>query len=92
VLLRTAVSDLTGGFKLWRADALRRIEVESTARRGYVFQIETTQRAFRAGLRVVEVPYMFQERELGESKMSLAIKREGVEVVLALRRDPWRPR
>lgn len=91
LVLRLPVSDLTGGFKLWRADALRRIEVETTVSQGYVFQIETTQRAFRAGLRVAQIPIAFRERVAGESKMSLAIKREGIAVVLRLRRDPWRP-
>ena len=91
VLLRLPVADLTGGFKLWRADALRRIDVASTVSEGYVFQIETTYRAFRARLRVVEVPIVFAERASGESKMSAAIKREGVAVVLRLARERWRP-
>jgi dolichol-phosphate mannosyltransferase len=91
LLLRLPVADLTGGFKLWRADALRRIEVGSTISEGYVFQIETTYRAFRAGLRVVEVPIVFAERAAGESKMSAAIKREGIAVVLRLARERWRP-
>jgi dolichol-phosphate mannosyltransferase len=59
--------------------------------KGYVFQIETTYRAFRAGLRVIEVPIAFAERASGESKMSGAIKREGVAVVLRLARERWRP-
>jgi dolichol-phosphate mannosyltransferase len=91
LLLRLPVADLTGGFKLWRAGALRRIEVESTISQGYVFQIETTYRAFRAGLRVAEVPITFAERAAGESKMSGAIKLEGVQVVLRLARERWRP-
>jgi dolichol-phosphate mannosyltransferase len=91
ILLRTPVRDLTGGFKLWRAAALRRIEVGTTMSSGFVFQIETTQRAFRAGLRVAEIPFTFAEREVGESKMSLAVKSEGVRVVLRLWRNPWRP-
>ena len=91
LLLRLPVADLTGGFKLWRADALRRIDVASPISGGYVFQIETTYRAFRARLRVVEVPIVFAERASGESKMSAAIKREGVAVVLRLARERWRP-
>lgn len=59
---------------------------------GYVFQIETTHRAFGAGLRVAEVPIEFAERAAGESKMSGAIKLEGVQVVLRLARERWRPR
>jgi dolichol-phosphate mannosyltransferase len=91
LLLRLPVADLTGGFKLWRAEGLRRIDVGSTISKGYVFQIETTYRAFRAGLRVIEVPIAFAERASGESKMSGAIKREGVAVVLRLARERWRP-
>ncbi|MBD0329503.1 MAG: polyprenol monophosphomannose synthase [Thermoleophilia bacterium] len=92
LLLRLPVVDVTGGFKLWRADALRRIEVETTVSQGYVFQIETAHRAARAGLRIVELPITFREREVGASKLSAAVKREGIAVVLRLARDPWRPR
>jgi dolichol-phosphate mannosyltransferase len=92
LLLRLPVVDVTGGFKLWRADALRRIEVETTVSQGYVFQIETTHRAARAGLRIAEVPITFREREVGTSKLTRAVQREGVAVVLRLARDPWRPR
>jgi dolichol-phosphate mannosyltransferase len=92
LLLRLRPVDVTGGFKLWRAAALRRIEVETTVSEGYVFQIETTHRAVRAGLRVVEVPITFREREVGASKLTPAVRREGIAVVLRLARDPWRPR
>ncbi len=92
LLLRLPVVDVTGGFKLWRSQALRRIEVESTVSQGYVFQIETTYRAARAGLRIVEVPITFREREVGASKLSAAVKLEGIAVVLRLARARWRPR
>ena len=92
LLLRVSVADVTGGFKLWRAEALRAIEVSTTVSQGYVFQIETTHRAVRAGLKVVEIPITFREREAGVSKLSPAVKREGIAVVLRLARDPWRPR
>ena len=92
LLLRLRAVDVTGGFKLWRADALRRIEVSTTVSQGYVFQIETTHRAVRAGLKVVEVPITFREREVGASKLTPAVRREGIAVVLRLARDPWRPR
>ena len=54
--------DLSGGLKLWRASALRAIDVASTGSQGYVFQVETTRRAHRAGLRVVELPFTFRDR------------------------------
>ena len=92
LLLRLPVRDPSGGFKLWRADALRAIEVGSTLSRGYVFQIETTYRAKRAGLRIREVPFTFASREQGESKLTADVSREGILVVLRLFMHPWRPR
>ncbi|HEY3614509.1 MAG TPA: polyprenol monophosphomannose synthase [Gaiellales bacterium] len=83
--------DLSGGLKLWRASALQAIDVASTRSHGYVFQVETTQRAHRAGLRIVELPFTFRERTAGQSKMRLAIALEGVRMVARLRRDDWRP-
>ena len=91
VLLRLPVKDPSGGFKLWRASALRAIEVETTISRGYVFQIETTYRAKRAGLGIKEVPFAFASREQGESKLTPAAGREGIGVVLRLFVHPWRP-
>ncbi|MDX6541613.1 MAG: dolichol-phosphate mannosyltransferase [Gaiellales bacterium] len=84
-------SDLSGGLKLWRATALTAIDVSSTGSQGYVFQVETTQRAHRAGLRVVELPFTFRDRTAGESKMKPGIALEGVRMVARLRRDGWRP-
>jgi dolichol-phosphate mannosyltransferase len=84
-------SDLSGGFKLWRAAALEAIDVASTKSQGYVFQVETTQRAHRAGLRVVELPFTFRDRMAGQSKMGASIAFEGVRMVARLRRDAWRP-
>jgi dolichol-phosphate mannosyltransferase len=84
-------TDLSGGFKLWRASALTAIDVASTRSQGYVFQVETTQRAHRAGLRVVELPFTFRERTAGQSKMRPGIALEGVRMVARLRRDGWRP-
>ncbi len=84
-------ADLTGGFKLWTAEALQAIDVQTTTASGYVFQVETTQRAHRAGLVIAELPFTFVERLAGASKMRPAIALEGVGVVLALREDPWCP-
>jgi len=83
--------DLSGGFKLWRADALRRIDVAGTVSNGYVFQVETTRRAHRAGVRIAEHPFVFCERLAGESKMRPAIALEGARVLVRLRCDRWQP-
>jgi dolichol-phosphate mannosyltransferase len=83
--------DLSGGFKVWRADALRRIDVDDTVSNGYVFQVETTQRAHRAGVTIVQHPFVFRERVFGESKMNAAIAVEGARILARLRFDRWRP-
>jgi dolichol-phosphate mannosyltransferase len=83
-------TDLTGGFKAWRASALSAIEVAGTQSAGFVFQVETTRRAHCAGLVVREVPYVFRERAAGHSKMHPGIALEGARVLLRLRSDPWR--
>ena len=85
VLLSLQVRDLTGGFKCYRADVLRTIDLDAIDSKGYAFQIETTYRALRAGFRVIEVPIRFVDREVGGSKMSGAIVLEAIWKVPALR-------
>jgi dolichol-phosphate mannosyltransferase len=77
--------DLTGGFKAWRASTLAAIPADGVHAGGYVFQIEMTDRASRAGARVVEVPITFRDRRVGQSKMSRRIVVEALLVVLQLR-------
>ena len=79
-------SDLSGGFKLWRADCLAAIDLDELLSAGYAFQVETTQLAHLAGARIEEVPFVFSERVAGASKMTLRISLEGIRVTLALRR------
>jgi dolichol-phosphate mannosyltransferase len=70
--------DVTGGFRVFSADALRRIGYEQVASQGYCFQVEMAWRAKVAELTIVEVPIQFEEREFGSSKMSLGIVVEAV--------------
>ncbi len=77
-LLLMPVHDPTGGFKAFRREVLESIELERVRSRGYAFQIELTYRARRNGFRVVEVPIVFSDREVGHSKMSRAIVAEAV--------------
>jgi dolichol-phosphate mannosyltransferase len=84
-VLGLRVADLTGGFKCFRREALERLPLEEIGSKGYAFQIETTFRVVRAGLRVVEVPIVFSERRAGGSKMSKAIVLEALWKVVALR-------
>ncbi|HET7182546.1 MAG TPA: polyprenol monophosphomannose synthase [Candidatus Limnocylindrales bacterium] len=84
--------DLTGGFKAWRASTLQAIPSDGVHAGGYVFQIEMTYRAARAGARIREVPITFQDRRVGRSKMSRRIIAEALLVVVRLRWDELRGR
>jgi dolichol-phosphate mannosyltransferase len=85
VVLGLRVRDLTGGFKCFRRAALEAIDLGALSAHGYAFQIETTYRVKRAGLRVQEVPITFVERRAGESKMTGAIVAEAMWRVPLLR-------
>lgn len=67
LILGLPYGDLTGGFKAWRASMLRAIQPIGQDVSGYAFQIQTTFRAHRLGARIVEVPFVFQEREQGHA-------------------------
>ena len=84
--------DLTGGFKAWRASTLERVPFDGVRAGGYVFQIEMTYRASRLGARVAEVPITFNDRRVGQSKMSRRIVVEALFVVMGLRWDELRGR
>lgn len=73
VMLRMPVADATAGFRLYTADALRRIDLSSVESKGYCFQVDLTLRIHDAGGTIIEVPIEFREREIGESKMSKSI-------------------
>lgn len=67
------VCDTTAGFKVFRAEALRRIPFHRIRSDGYAFQIEVAMESQRQGLRVAEFPIYFEERVRGRSKMSSRI-------------------
>jgi dolichol-phosphate mannosyltransferase len=91
-LLGVGVRDLTGGFKCYRRVVLETIDLDAIHSKGYAFQIETTYRALRRGFRVVEVPIVFVDRQVGGSKMNKAIVLEAVWKVPALRLASLRAR
>jgi len=84
-LLGVGVRDLTGGFKCFRRETLNRIDYRDTHANGYGFQIELTYRTIQAGMRVVEIPIVFRDRQAGKSKMSTKIVIEAMWKVPALR-------
>jgi dolichol-phosphate mannosyltransferase len=73
LMLGTSIKDATGGYRAYRASTLRKISLDTVESTGYCFQIDLTIRVLQAGLRIVEVPITFIERERGASKMSNAI-------------------
>jgi dolichol-phosphate mannosyltransferase len=79
VLLGMPVNDATAGYRVYTAEALRRIGLDNVASQGYSFQTDLTRRAVERGMTVVEVPITFVEREIGDSKMSGAIMRESLQ-------------
>jgi dolichol-phosphate mannosyltransferase len=85
VLTRMPVRDTTGGFKCWRRRALEAIDLEHVRSNGYSFQIEMTYRAWCKGVRILEIPIIFMDREVGISKMSKRIGLEALWIVWELK-------
>jgi dolichol-phosphate mannosyltransferase len=84
-ILGLSIRDLTGGFKCFRAEVLRAIDLPTVTSTGYGFQIELTYRAIRRGFRVVEIPIVFEDRRVGQSKMSRDIVFEALAMVWKIR-------
>lgn len=73
VLLRSKINDMTSGFRSYSNKALLEIDYFSTKSDGYSFQIEMTIRCLEKKLHIKEIPIIFNERSLGNSKMSKKI-------------------
>ncbi|MFU8851465.1 polyprenol monophosphomannose synthase [Micromonospora sp. SL1-18] len=84
-LLRVRIRDLTAGFKIWRADALRDIGLDRVQSNGYSFQVEMHYLATKLGHTILEVPIRFEERREGVSKMTTATKIESALMPFKLR-------
>jgi dolichol-phosphate mannosyltransferase len=76
--LGLALRDATGGYRAFRAEALRKLDLAEVRSQGYCFQVEMAWRATQRGLTVTEVPIEFVERERGDSKMSQRIVAEAL--------------
>jgi dolichol-phosphate mannosyltransferase len=96
LLLGMPVHDATAGYRLFRRTTLERIDLDGVSSMGYVFQADLAFRTIRAGLRVVEVPIEFVERERGDSKMTRTVATESLRRItrwgLAERRRQLRAR
>ncbi|WP_084103745.1 polyprenol monophosphomannose synthase [Demequina sp. NBRC 110056] len=83
LMLGVPIHDATAGFRAYRADALRSLDLAGVESQGYCFQVDMAWRVVKDGGTVVEVPITFVEREQGQSKMSGAIIREALVKVTA---------
>lgn len=88
--LSLPLRDVTGGFKGFTRQALETLDFDSIRSTGYAFQIEVTYRCHQRGLRIVEVPITFEDRRIGQSKMSGQIVTEALLMVWRLRFDRLR--
>ena len=79
------IKDSTGGFKAWRWEVLNEIDLNAVSSQGYSFQIEMNFRTWCKGFKIKEVPIIFVDRTIGESKMSKNIVYEAIFMVWRLR-------
>lgn len=87
LLLRYPVRDWTGGFNGWRRKVLERVSYATCSSQGYSFQIELKLSALRLNFSAEEVPIIFEERKVGQSKMSGSIIIEALHKVWTLRQQ-----
>lgn len=78
IILGLPINDLTGGFKCWRAKLLKKMDLSQVTSSGYCFQIEMNYKAHKSGARIKEIPIIFVDRVLGNSKMSKSIVLEAM--------------
>lgn len=79
------IHDTTAGFKCYRRKVLETIDLDAIRFKGYAFQIEMKFTAYKCGFKIQEVPVVFVNRRLGESKMNSSIFGEAVFGVIRLR-------
>jgi dolichol-phosphate mannosyltransferase len=88
-ILGMNIRDATAGFKCWRRRSLEAIDLDKIRSNGYIFQVEMSYVAEKLGLRVKEIPICFEDRQIGNSKMSTRVQLEAALRVFEIR---WRYR
>ncbi len=73
MILGYPIQDWTGGFNSWKAEVLQKINLDTIMSNGYSFQIELKYKASKHGFNIIEHPIVFEDRRVGQSKMSLKI-------------------
>lgn len=77
-ILNFKIMDCTSGFRAYRADVLRQLNLNDTSSQGYCFLVEVLENVVQAGFNVQEVPIVYTERQEGASKMSQKVIREAM--------------
>ena len=83
------IHDTTAGFKCYRRQVLETIDLDHIRFKGYAFQIEMKFTTYKCGFKIIEVPVIFINRELGTSKMNSSIFGEAVFGVIKLKVNSW---
>ena len=81
ILTRVPIMDMTGGYKCFRRKVLEAIDLKNIRSEGYSFQIEMNFLAFNMGFKLKEIPIVFTDRTVGESKMNKNIVYEAIWMV-----------
>ncbi|MGZ2687155.1 polyprenol monophosphomannose synthase [Bacteroides fragilis] len=89
IVTRLPIHDTTAGFKCYRRQVLETIDLDHIRFKGYAFQIEMKFTAYKCGFKIIEVPVIFINRELGTSKMNSSIFGEAVFGVIKLKVNSW---
>ncbi|MCI0397123.1 MAG: polyprenol monophosphomannose synthase [Chloroflexi bacterium] len=89
LILNLRVKDATAGFKCWRANALRGINLDMLTSNGYSFQFEMAYVTEKLGYKISEIPIYFEDRRIGHSKLTIPIK---IEAALRAWEILWRYR
>jgi dolichol-phosphate mannosyltransferase len=88
-ILGVKTKDATAGFKCWQRSALQHIGLERITSNGYVFQVEMAYVSEKLNFRILEIPIYFEDRRIGQSKMTVPVKIEAALRVFEIR---WRHR
>jgi dolichol-phosphate mannosyltransferase len=89
IILGCSIRDITAGFKAWRRETLEGMDLSAIRSQGYIFQVEMAYVASRLGYQTLEVPIYFEDRQIGESKMTMPVK---IEAALGVWKIWWRHR
>lgn len=85
LVLCCPIKDLTGGFKCFKVNTLKKIDLDKITSGGYSFQIENNYLFYKNGFKIKEIPIVFEERREGQSKMSKKIFFEAMKQVWVFR-------